>query len=80
MNKNILHRIDFKEPKIELVDSVIKIEQNIATQIVEKVDKEILDLLYNFYKDTKCNTLIVLDKSEFKHFLLKYLPMYLEGR
>lgn len=80
MIKNILHRIDFKEPKIELVDSVIKIEQNIATQIVEKVDKEILDLLYNFYKDTECNTVIVLDKSEFKHFLLKYLPIYLEGR
>ena len=34
MEKNIIHRIDFKERKIELVDNVIKIEQNIATQIV----------------------------------------------
>ena len=80
IDKNIIHRIDFKEPKIEWVDNVIKIEQNIAKQIVENVDNQILEILYNTYKDTKCNTLFILDKSEFKHFLLKYLPMYLQER
>lgn len=80
IDKNIIHRIDFKEPKIDWVDNVIKIEQNIAKQIVEKVDNEIFEMLYDTYKDTKCDTLFILDKSEFKRFLLKYLPMYLQER
>lgn len=85
IDKNIIHRIDFNHDKpitmdMDFENTIFKMTHNIATEIAEKVDEAYLDLLYKAYKDTDCDTLIVLDKSEFKHFLLKYLPMYMEDK
>lgn len=85
IDKNIIHRIDFNRDKPITIDmdfgnTIFKMQQTIGKQIVEKVDNEILEMLYNTYKDTNCDTLLILDKSEFKRFLLKYLPMYLQER
>lgn len=85
IEKNIIHRIDFNRDKPITIDmdfrnTIFKMQQTIAKQIAENVDNQILEMLYNAYKDTKCGTLFILDKSEFKLFLLKYLPMYLQER
>jgi hypothetical protein len=86
IDKNIIHRIDFDRVKLPIAQQhefdgfVYSMQQTIGKQIAESVDSEILEMLYNAYKDTECDTLIILDKSEFKYFLLKYLPIYLEER
>lgn len=59
-----------------------KLEKNILHRIEFDKDKllneTILNLIYQEYKDTEYDTVLILDKSEFKDFLLKYLPIYLE--
>lgn len=86
LEKNILHRIDFDKDKllnknIDFNSSLIfTYEKHIATKIAEKLDETILNLIYQEYKDTEYDSVLILDKSEFKDFLLKYLPIYLEER
>ena len=84
IDKNIVHRIDFSRVNkpFDLDNNIsnftYRFERHIAKEMVEKYDESILNLLYQAYKDTECDTLIVLDKSEFKKFILKYLPIYLK--
>lgn len=85
IDKNIIHRIDFNRDKpitmdMDFENTIFKMTHNIATEIAEKVDEAYFDLLYKVYKDTECDTLIILDKTEFKRFLLKYLPMYMKDK
>ena len=79
MDKNILHRIHYDREK--LIDSynanIIKIECNLITTYAEKVDDYILKTLYMQYLDSDITDLFVVDKEEFKKFILKYLPIYL---
>lgn len=84
LEKNIVHRINFERYKKIDMDyfetPMFRIQQKIATEIVEKYDEFVLELIYQAYKNTDCDSVIVLDKSEFKYFLLKYLPIYLKER
>lgn len=85
IEKNVLHKIDFNRNKSITMDTylentIFKMTNTIATKYVEQMDNEIFNMLYQAYKDTKCDTLLILDKSEFKRFILKYLPIYLEER
>ena len=85
LEKNIIHQIDFKRDKLidmnlDFDKPIISITRKIATEIREKYNETILDLIYQTYKDTDVDSVIVLDKSEFERFLLKYLPIYLEER
>ena len=79
MDKNILHHIQYDREK--LIDpynaNIIKIECNLTTTYAEKVDDYILKTLYMQYLDSDITDLFVLDKEEFKKFILKYLPIYL---
>ena len=84
--KNILHRIKYDKPILPIhiqneIDSLMySCEYNIATKITNKVDEAILETLYNEYLDSGYDELIILDKTEFEHFILKYLPIYLKER
>lgn len=84
LKPNVLHRIDFNRPTIspniinEEVSTILEYQHNLAKKVVEYFDEEILIFLYEEYKITNANTLLVLDKSRFKDFILKYLPIYLK--
>jgi hypothetical protein len=85
IEKNVVHRIDFNRDKPITMDmdsknTIFKMTNTIATQCVEQMDNEIFNMLYQAYKDTECDTLLILDKSEFKRFILKYLPIYIKER
>lgn len=85
LEKNILHRIDFPKNKQTSIDfdidnMIANIHIKVATDIREKYDEAVLNLIYQEYKNSDYDSVIVLDKSEFKYFLLKYLPIYLEER
>ena len=79
MYKNILHHIQYdREKLIEPYNAnIIKIESNLITTYAEKVDEYILKTLYMQYLDNDVTDLFVVDKQEFKKFILKYLPVYL---
>ena len=84
IRKNILHQINFERgtTKLKQISEGDRLEfsftQNIATQVTEKVDALYYDLLYQVYKDTDCDKVIVLDKSEFKRFIDLFLPQYIQ--
>ena len=85
-DKNIMYSFGFKRgnfPKIEMNnlenDYIAKITEKILVEKVQKVNEVILKSLYETYLEfTDIDTLLVIDKSEFEKFLLKYLPIYLE--
>lgn len=82
LKPNVLHRIDFNRPtpiiNCEEDSTILRYQHKIAKEVTEHFDEEILILLYEEYKNTDVNTLLVLDKSRFKDFILKYLPIYLK--
>lgn len=83
---NILHSIDFQRTKfpelklehIENGSASIHWEMKVAKECAEKVDADLLEWLYEQYKNTDCDKVIILDKSQFKEFILRYLPIYLK--
>lgn len=78
MNKNILHHIRYdRERPIDLEYNLFEIESKLFTEYAEKVDEYILKTLYMQYLDSNITDLFVIDKQQFKEFLLKYLPIYL---
>lgn len=84
-DKNIIHSIKINEvkPNLKQIENrfLFEITDKIAFENVNKVDNAIIEHLYKTYKElTYINTLYVIDKEEFKKFLLKYLPIYLEER
>ena len=84
LKPNVLHMVDFNRPTIspniinEEASTVLRYEHTLAKKVVEYFDEEILIFLYEEYKNTDVNTLLVLDKSRFKDFILKYIPIYLK--
>ena len=84
--KNIMYSFGFKRgnfPKIEMNnlenDYIAKITEKILVEKVQKVNEVILKSLYETNLEfTDIDTQLVIDKSEFEKFLLKYLPIYLE--
>ena len=84
LEKNFIHRLDLKgaTPKItfDKENGTFSLTENIAKLYVEHMDEIILETIYQAYKDTECDSIIVLDKSEFKKFLMKYMPIYLKER
>lgn len=83
IKKNFIHRIDFDKDKflnenMDFSSLIFTYEKHIATEMTEKFDETVLNLIYQAYKDTEYDSVLILDKSEFKNFLLKYLPIYLK--
>lgn len=79
MDKNIIHHIHYDRlpPIDDYACNIIKITGNLFTAYAEKVNDYILQTLYMHYLDSDITDLFVLDKAEFKKFILKYLPIYL---
>ena len=82
--ENFIEKFNFPVlPKIQ-IDTVGKtvasLERKIAFEEVEVVDEEILKQLFNIYKGSGVSDLYVIDKKEFKKFLIKYIPIYLKEK
>lgn len=79
MDKNILHHIHYdREPLIDPYNvNFIKITGMLASTYAEKVDEYVLKQLYDYYLESDITDLFVIDKQQFKEFILKYLPIYL---
>lgn len=78
MDKNIMHHIHYdRQLPIDFNDHIIKITGTLTSTYAEKVDEYILKTLYMQYLDSDITDLFVIDKQQFKEFLLKYLPIYL---
>lgn len=54
--------------------------ETIGAYIVAEKEKFILDKLYDICKEKDISTLYVINKIEFKKFLLKYLPIYIQEK
>lgn len=52
--------------------------KTIATEIVDDYDEFLINFLFQEYAKTDATDLIVLNKTRFKDFLLKYLPIYIK--
>lgn len=84
-DKWVVHRIVFpdnwgKEPEVFKHENFEKytIEHNIGIEIIEHYDKWLLDFLYEQYAKLGAHTLFILNKTQFKDFISKYLPKYME--
>lgn len=79
MDRNIMHHIHYdKLPPIDnYACNIVKLTGKLLTSYNEKVDEYILKTLYDYYLDSDITDLFVIDKEEFKKFILKYLPIYL---
>ena len=84
VDKSILYRMDFdRYREVDFNKNagnfIGKFEQKVLTTYVQEMDEIMFKLLYEEYEqNSDCDTLIVLDKSEFKKFIQKYLPIYLK--
>lgn len=86
-DKNIMYSFGFKRgskiPKIEKngleTNYISEITEKILVERRKKVDEEILKRMYEIYLETTdVDTLYIINESEFKKFIIKYLPIYLE--
>lgn len=59
---------------------VFSIQQQVKTEIIDKYDELIFDLLYEEFMESDATDLVILDQTEFRRFLMKYLPMYVEEK
>ena len=86
MNKDIMKRyhLGFKPQEIDLsknngttFQAQLKIAfETMAESFAKKQDDEILNFLYNKYKDTDVSDVYVLSEEDFKKFLLEMLPVW----
>lgn len=82
---SILHKCHIKQPVEQVLDAefgsiIMKATQRLAMASAKKVDKKVLRFLYQHYKELGATDIIVLNETEFKEFLLKYLPIYLKEK
>ena len=79
MDKNILHHIHYDRGRpIDPYNlNIAKLTGLLTTTHAEKVDEYILKMIYDYYLKSDITDLFVLDKEQFKKFILKYLPIYL---
>lgn len=93
-NEKFKHNIKYNphHPFLERVEKPIKIEESlenpyvfsiqkqIKTEIIDKYDELIFDLLYEEFMKSDATDLVILDQTEFRRFLMKYLQMYMEEK
>lgn len=73
--ENIQLNSCFEEDKF-----IVSVKQNIMTKVVEKTDEIILELLYKEFLESEATDLFILDQTEFKKFLMKYIPIYMKEK
>ena len=65
----------------DISTAINNIHYEINTRIIkaqESIDNELIKKLYEIYKDSNISELIIIDEVQFKHFLSKYLPIYIK--
>ena len=65
----------------DISTAINNIHYEINTSIIkaqESIDNELIKKLYEIYKDSNISDLIIIDENQFKHFLSKYLPIYIK--
>lgn len=83
--KNIAHIIDMPSKqgdcglkKNEDGSFVYEIVESMAMSRQQKVDKAVLEFLYEAYKDTEVSKVLVVDEEQFGRFLKEMLPIWLK--
>ena len=64
----------------DISTAINNIHYEINTRIIkvkESIDNELIRKLYEIYKDSNISELIIIDEVQFKYFLSKYLPIYI---
>lgn len=79
--KSIFQRIVFPSKNKEFIldNDILTMTQNIAIARVKEIDEQIIQELYEIYKD-KADELYIINEEEFKNFINIYLPIYLKQR
>ena len=61
-------------------DCLINIEYKFATARVDLITKWLIDELYETYKDSGIDKLLVIDRKEFERFVKRCYPLWKEGK
>ena len=48
-------------------------------KVKERIDNVLINKLYEIYKNTDIDELIVINEEQFKKFLLNYIPVYIKN-
>lgn len=78
---NMINKIQLPPLPIDFdfENGIAKMTHKIAVEYEKKVDEIILKSIYETYKGM-ANEVIVIDETEFKEFIYKYLPIYLKDK
>lgn len=67
--------------KLEMPRQIIDLNTlslTVATEWVSKIDDLIIGQMFEKYKDTEVSQVILIDETEFRHFLKTMLPLWKE--
>ena len=76
---NMINRIQLPPLPINFENEIASITRKIAVEYAKYVDEIILKSIYETYKGM-ADEVIVIDETEFKEFIYKYLPIYLKDK
>ena len=87
-NKSFLYhlqkpfKLDIKKdlPNNPIEDYTWTIRREIQTSYINQFDEILLDMIFDEFKKSDATDLIVLDRAEFRKFLMKYLPIYIQEK
>ena len=70
---------DINKLKIEATkDYVFEISESIIAVRMKKIERFIIESLYDAFKDTDISKIFLIDIEEFERFLIKMLPIWKE--
>lgn len=70
---------EFKNVKFDEIQNNLSLSINAAIdKIQQSIDDEILNEMYKIYKNTDISRVYLISEPEFKKFLYKMLPIYME--
>ena len=75
----MINRIQLPPLPIDFENDKASITCKIAVEYAKYVDEIILKSIYETYKGM-ADEVIVIDETEFKEFIYKYLPIYLKDK
>ncbi len=80
-SKPFLHRLEkpvqFEPIQQDVDNHIYSIQVKVQTEIIDKYDELIFNFLYEEFIKSDATDLVILDQTEFRRFLMKYLPIYM---
>lgn len=70
----MLTKVEMPRPVVDLNTLSLAV----ATEWVNKVDDLIIKRMFEKYKDSEVSQIILIDETEFRHFLKTMLPLWKE--